>query len=80
MIQDFPHRNKIGPIKKTFLLRPEWRTSVFAQFSWDSQQGKNRAMSGHNKKVLIGQILFLYYEERVVSSNLNSNLLRLCSS
>ena len=33
-------------------------------------------MSGRNKKNLIRPILFLYYEESLVSSNLNSNLLR----
>ena len=38
--------------------------------------GRDRAMSGHNKKNLIRPILFLYYEESLVSSNLNSNLLR----
>ena len=33
-------------------------------------------MSGRNKKKLIGPILFLYYEESLVSSNLNSKQLR----
>ena len=46
------------------------------QFSWDSQQGRDRAMSGRNNFFLIGPILFLYYEESLVSSNLNSKLLR----
>ena len=33
-------------------------------------------MAGCNKKNSIGPILFLYYEESLVSSNLNSNQLR----
>ncbi len=33
-------------------------------------------MSGGNKKNSIGPILFLYYEESLVSSNLNSKQLR----
>ena len=33
-------------------------------------------VKGRNKKKLIEPILFLYYEESLVSSNLNSNLLR----
>jgi hypothetical protein len=32
-------------------------------------------MSGHNKKKLMGPILFSYYEESLVSPNLNSKLL-----
>ena len=43
---------------------------------WESQQNRDRATSGCNKKNLIRPILFLYYEESLVSSNLNSNLLR----
>ena len=42
--------------------------------NWNSQQGRDRAMSGCNKKI-IWPILSLYYEESLVSSNLNSNLL-----
>ena len=38
-------------------------------------QGRDLAISGSNKKS-IWPILFLYYEETLVSSNLNSNLLR----
>ena len=34
------------------------------------------ATSGSNTKNLIGPILFLYYEESLVSSNLNSKLVR----
>ena len=46
------------------------------QFSWDSQQGRDRATSGCNSFFLIGPILFLYYEKSMASSNLNSKLLR----
>ena len=42
----------------------------------DSQQGRELAKSGSNKKKIILPILFLYYEESLVSSNLNSKLLR----
>ena len=41
-----------------------------------SCEGRDRAMSGLNKKKLIGPILFLYYEESLVPSNLNSKLFR----
>ena len=46
------------------------------KLNWDSQQGRNLATSGGNKKISIGPILFLYYEESLVSSNLNSKQLR----
>ena len=42
----------------------------------DSQQGRDLETSGCNKKNLIGPILFLYHEESLASSNLNSKLLR----
>ena len=63
------YKNKIGPIKKKCCI-------LTLQFSWDSQQGRNLATSGRNKKNSIGPILFLYYEESLVSSNLNSKLFR----
>ena len=44
--------------------------------NYDSQQDRDRATSGCNKKNLIGPILFLYDKESLVLSNLNSNLLR----
>ena len=60
----------------------QWKLNSFeikfllSQLNWDSQQGRDRATLGRNKKFfLIGPILFLYYEESLVSSNLNSNLL-----
>ena len=47
-----------------------------SQLNWDSKQGRDLAMSAHNQKKSIRPILFLYYEESLVLSNLNSNLLR----
>ena len=76
------YKNKIGPIK-TFLFRPDFAKSLpcwLSQFSWDSQQGKDFVMSGRNKKFLIEPILFLYYKESLVSSNLNSKLFRFHSA
>ena len=59
------------------MLLPNIALSLLSQFSWDSQQGRDRATSGRNNFFLIGPILFLYYEESlVVSSNLNSKLFR----
>ena len=67
MIPDFPHSMKIRltPLK-TFLLRPDVAKSLLC---WLSQLNTT-------KKNLMGPILFLYYEERLVSSNLNSKQLR----
>jgi len=47
-----------------------------AFLNWESQQGRDFAMPGSNKKISIGPILFLGYEESLVSSNLNSKQLR----
>ena len=49
-----------------------------AFLNWDSQQGRKLATSGRSNKnkISIGPILFLYYEESLVSSNLNSKQLR----
>ena len=57
-------KNKIGPID--FFLVASWRCSVSALL----------AISDTTKLFLIRPILFLYYEENLVSSSLNSNLLR----
>ena len=43
--------------------------------NWDSQQGRDLATSGRNKKISIWPILYLYHEESLVSSNLNSKQL-----
>ena len=63
-----------------FLLCPDVTLSLscwLAQFSWASQQFRDRAMPGHNNLCfLIWPILFLYYNESLVSSNLNSKLFR----
>ena len=65
---DFPHNTRIRMAKlKIFFV---------ASSLADSQQGRDRATSERNKFFLIGPILFLYYEESLVSSNLNSDLLR----
>ena len=58
------YKNKIGSIK--FFVVASWRCSVSALL----------AISDATKLFLIRPILFLYYEENLVSSNLNSNLLR----
>ena len=60
------------------MCRPDVALSLpcwLSQLNWDSQQGRDFATSGCNKKKLMGPILFLYYEESLVSSNLNSKLL-----
>ena len=46
----------------------------FAKFSWDSQQGREVAMSENNKKKIDGANPIFHYEESLVSSNLNSKL------
>ena len=46
------------------------------KLNWDSQKGRDFATSGSNKKISILQILFLCYEESLVSSNLNLKQLR----
>ena len=54
---------------------PDFPHICLAKLNWDSQLGRDIAMSGCNKKI-IGPILFLYYKESLVSSNLNSKLFR----
>ena len=46
----------------------------------DSQQGRDLAVRMQQTKISIGPILFLYYEESLVSSNLNSKLFRFHSA
>ena len=46
------------------------------KLNWDSQKGRDLATSGGNNKISIRPILFLYYEESLVWSNLNSKQLR----
>ena len=82
MIPDFP-KNKISTID-FFLLRPDVAKSLPC---WLSQfrKAKLRQPTGqrlsnvrrHQTKISIGPILFSYYEESRVSSNLNSNLIRI---
>ena len=56
-------------------IRLAWLKFYFV-VSWDSQQGRYFAKTERNKKNSIGPILFLYYEESLESSNLNSKQLR----
>ena len=56
------HKNKIGRIEKKKLLLPEFANFLpcwLAQSCWDSQQGRELAKSGSNKKKSILPILFL---------------------
>ena len=65
MIPDFPHNIRIRLAQlKFFLLRPDVALSLPC---WLSQ---------FRKAKLRQPILFLYYEESLVSSNLNSKLFR----
>ena len=51
-------------------------TSRKQVLNWDSQQGRQSNVRTLQKKI-IGPILFLFYEESLVSFKLNSNLFRL---
>ena len=82
MKPDFPHniRIRLAQLKffccvLTLLYLCPVACLSFEKLNWDSQQGRDLATSGGNKKISIGPILFLYYEESLVSSNLNLNLL-----
>ena len=46
------------------------------KFSWHSQQGRDSNVRKQQNKISIRPILFLYYEESLISSNLNSKLFR----
>ena len=88
MITDFPHniRIRLAQLKKN-MLRPDVALSqpfLLSQFS----KAKLRQPTGQKRsnvreqqtKISIGPILFLYYEESLLSSNLNSKQLRfLCA-
>ena len=75
MIPDFPHNIKIRLAWLNFFLFPP-DVALSLPCCWDSQKGRDRATSGRNKQNSIGPILFLYYKESLLSSNLNSKLLR----
>ena len=70
MIPDFPYniRIRLARLKKQMLL-------PFVALSLPCL-GRDRATSGCNKKKIFRPILFLYYKESLISSNLNSKLLR----
>ena len=69
MIPDFPHNIKIGP-NEIFLLHPDVALCLpcLVFLNKDSQQSRDLATSGCKEKQ--------YYEESLVSSNLNSKQLR----
>ena len=78
MIPDFPHNIRIRLAQLIIFSRctltllslcPVGCLSL-EKLNWDSQQGRDLATSGYNKKIV--PILFLQYEESLVSSNLNS--------
>ena len=80
MIPDFPINIRIRLAKlKFFLLHPDvakalpcWM-SQFRKAKLRQLTGqKLRNVRGEQKTISIGPILFLYYEESLVSSNLNS--------
>ena len=69
MIPDFPHIIKIrlAPLKKK-LLRPDFAKSLpcwLGQFCWDSQQGRDFAKSGHNKKLFWWGQSYFYIMRKV---------------
>ena len=74
MIPDFPHNIRIRLARLNFfLLCPDVAKSLpcwLSQFSFST--GRQDATKKNSK----GPILFLYYEESLVSSNLNSELFR----
>ena len=84
MIPDFPHNIRIRLAwLNFFLLRPDLAKSLpcwLSQFSFSKlRQPTGQRLSNvrtQQKKNSIKPILFLYYEESLVSSNLNSKLLR----
>ena len=76
-VPDFPHNIKIRLARLIFFccvltLLCLFPVGCLSFLNWDSQQGRDRATLRPNKKS-IRPILFLYYEESLVSSNLNSN-------
>ena len=84
MIPDFPHNIRIRSAQLNFfLLRPDVAKSLpcwLSQFSFSKlRQPTGQRLSNvrtQQTKISIGPILFLYYEESLVSSNLNSKQLR----
>ena len=60
----------MGPIKKIVASSPKLRQPT----------GQRQSNVRTQQKKLIGPIVFLYYEESLVSSNLNSKLLRFHSA
>ena len=75
------HQNKIGGIEKKMLLAdvakslPCW-LSQFRKAKLRQPTGQRLSNVREQQKFSIGPILFLYYEESLVSSNLDSKQLR----
>ena len=80
MVPDFPHNIRLKMAQLNFFccvltllcLCPVGCLSL-AFLNWDSQLSSVRTQQ---QKISIGPILFLYYEESLLSSNLNSKLFR----
>ena len=82
MTPDFPHNIRIRLAQlKFFLLRPDVAKSLpcwlsqFRKAELSQPTGQRQSNVRTQQKKSIVPILFLYYEESLVSSNLNSNLL-----
>ena len=77
MIPDIPHniRIRLARLKKEF--HPDVALSQFRKAKLRQATGQRQSnVRKQQKKISIGPILFLCYEESLVSSNLNSKLLR----
>ena len=58
-------------------MKPKYIVSQFRKAKLRQPTGQRLSnIRMEQKKISIGPILFLYYEESLLSSNLNSNLLR----
>ena len=83
MIPDYPQNIRIRLARLFFLFPPDvvlslpYWLSQFIKAKLRQPTGQRQSNVRTQQKKIIGPILFLYYEESLVSSNLNSNLLRL---
>ena len=82
MIPDFPHNIRIRLARLFFLLHPDIALSLpcwlfqFKKYTLRQPTGLRLCNIRTSQKNSIGPILFLYYEEILVLSNLNSKLFR----
>ena len=78
MIPDFPHNIRIRVAQLIFFAKS--LSSWLSQFSISKlRQPRGQRLSNvrtQQNKISIGPILFLYHEESILSSNLNSKELR----